>query len=469
MGPIRYLAELTDFTGRIRRKLDDLLPGSHQSLLLALFALLLLLSTADSRDTQPAGPVPADRSIKAGLDLGPGLAPNPVPFAVRMKQPGEPDPAETNDDRLYLTVAQGDNLSLVFKRAGLGAADVHELTSGNEQTAVLTRLYPGDRLAFAIEDSKLNSLELFKSPLESYLFTRAPEAGFTFTPVTREPHRELVYKQAVINDSLFLAAQESRIPAGMALELAGIFNGVIDFILDTRKGDTFSVLYEEEYLNGEFVGNGRILAASFTNQGQVFKALRYENSAGESDFFNPEGESMRKAFLRNPVDFTRISDNFSLARKHPILNTIRAHRGTDYAAPKGTPVVATADGRVTFAARNGSFGKLVVIQHGNRFETKYAHLNDYARGIKQGTRVKQGQVIGYVGATGGATGPHLHYEFLMDGAHRDSRTIHDQLPKAESIPDSEMPRFLEQTRVLLSMLETQGASLQLAGKKAERQ
>ena len=188
-------------------------------------------------------------------------------------------------------------------------------------------------------------------------------------------------------------------------------------------------------------------------------ALRYDNADGSSNFFNAEGESMRKAFLQNPVDFTRISDGFSLSRKHPILNTIRAHKGTDYAAPRGTPVVATADGRVTYASNNGSFGKLVVIQHGDRFETKYAHLNGYAEGIKSGARVTQGQVIGYVGTTGSSTGPHLHYEFLMDGVHRNSRTIHDQLPKAIKLAETEMPRFLEQTRVLVSMLSTQGASL----------
>jgi len=237
------------------------------------------------------------------------------------------------------------------------------------------------------------------------------------------------------------------------MELAGIFGGVIDFLLDTRRGDRFNLLYEEKYLDGEYIGNGAILAAQFTNQGETYTAVRYVNTSGDSDFYNPDGESMRKAFLRNPVDFTRISSSFSLSRKHPILNTIRAHKGTDYAAPTGTPVVAAGDGRITWAARNGSFGKLVVVQHGERFQTKYAHLNDYARGVKNGARVRQGQVIGYVGATGSATGPHLHYEFLMDGVHRNSRTIHEQLPKAESVPAKELPRFHDHSQALLARLE----------------
>jgi murein DD-endopeptidase MepM/ murein hydrolase activator NlpD len=180
--------------------------------------------------------------------------------------------------------------------------------------------------------------------------------------------------------------------------------------------------------------------------------VRYENLNGDINFYNTDGESMRKAFLLNPVDFTRISSNFDLARRHPILNTIRAHKGTDYAAPSGTPVVATADGKVTFSGRKGSFGKLIVIAHGDKFETKYAHLKDYARGIKEGVRVQQGQIIGYVGSTGGATGPHLHYEFLIDGVHRNSRTVHEQLPQADSISKDEMPRFQEQMNVLVSQL-----------------
>jgi murein DD-endopeptidase MepM/ murein hydrolase activator NlpD len=252
-----------------------------------------------------------------------------------------------------------------------------------------------------------------------------------------------------------MAAQNGGISAALTMELAGIFGGVIDFMLDTRQGDTFTVIYEEKYLNGEFIGNGQILAAQFINQGEIHTALRYLNANGEINYYSPNGESMRKAFLKNPVDFVRISSNFNPSRRHPILNTIRAHKGTDYAAPTGTPVVATADGRVTFAARNGTYGKLVVIKHNDRFETKYAHLNSYANGIQNGTRVRQGQVIGYVGSTGSATGPHLHYEFLMDGIHRNSRTIHDQLPKAESIAANEIPRFREQTQLLVAKIDTE--------------
>ncbi|MDY6983711.1 MAG: M23 family metallopeptidase, partial [Pseudomonadota bacterium] len=225
------------------------------------------------------------------------------------------------------------------------------------------------------------------------------------------------------------------------------------------------------FLDDQFVGNGRILAAQFVNQDKVHTALRYDSADGTSNFYSPQGESMRKAFLLNPVEFTRISDGFNPGRRHPILNTIRAHKGTDYAAPKGTEVVATADGKVTFVGRNGSFGKLIVIQHGDRVVTKYAHLNDYAKGLRVGTQVRQSDVIGYVGATGSATGPHLHYEFLLDGVHRNSQTILDQLPRAQSIAEAELPRFRAQTAALVAMLDDKGKSAtfahSLAGNREE--
>jgi len=401
-----------------------------------------LASTSDS----DANASTIDSSLNTGASLidPPMMASAEIPMTL---------PAANSPD-FVTEVKSGDNLSLIFKRAGLTAQDVYQVTRSAPQARVLNSLYPGYTLEFNFDyNKKLSKLKIIKDKLRSTEIVRNDEGNYIATDITLEPDIHQVYREAIIDDSLFLAARRGGISASITMELASIFGGVIDFMLDTRKGDTFNILYEEKYLDGEFIGTGRILATQFTNQGDTHTAVRYVNLAGESDFYNPRGESMRKAFLRNPVDFTRISSGFSLSRKHPILNTIRAHKGTDYAAPRGTPVVAAGDGRVTWASRNGSFGKLVVIQHGERFQTKYAHLNDYANGIKKGKRIKQGQIIGYVGSTGGATGPHLHYEFLMDGVHRNSRTIHSKLPKAESVASSEMQRFREQTQILLSQLE----------------
>jgi len=357
------------------------------------------------------------------------------------------------EPRTITEVRPGDNLSLIFDRLGLTPQDVYRVSNSAGDASILTRLYPGYSLAFDINDAEnLNELEVIISPLESYYFTLNEENNFDIAHVERDPQLIPTYKEATINDSLFLAAQRGGISAAITMEIAGIFGGVIDFMLDTRVGDNFNVLYDERHLDGEYIGNGSIQVAQFTNQGDNYTAIRYVNLNGEVDYYNPQGESMRKAFIRNPVDFTRISSNFTLSRRHPILNTIRAHKGTDYAAPSGTPVVAAGDGRVTWASRNGSFGNLVVVQHGERFETKYAHLSSYARGVRVGSRVKQGDIIGYVGMTGGATGPHLHYEFIIDGAHRNPRTVHDQLPKGESVAAEEMDRFLQQSQILMTQL-----------------
>lgn len=360
--------------------------------------------------------------------------------------PSEP---ETDISWTELEVQSGDNLSALFTKVGLNAQEMYKILNSTDEAKVLNKLYPGYQLSFHIsEPGKLSQLKVLKSALDGYVFTLNND-NFDVETIRRTADIIPTFKEGVISDSLFMTAQRAKIPAVSIMEMSDIFGGVIDFFLDTRAGDNFGLLYEEKYLDGEFIGNGEIIAAQFTNQGKQFIAVRYENEAGEVGYFNPEGESMRKAFLRTPLDVFRISSNFNPGRKHPILNTIRAHKGTDYAAPRDTPVRATSDGVVTWAARNGSFGKLIVLQHRGQFETKYAHLNDYAEGIKKGAKVRQGQVIGYVGTTGGSTGPHLHYEFLVAGVHKDPRTVLDQLPKAVSIEPIEMPRFRAQTRDLL--------------------
>lgn len=361
---------------------------------------------------------------------------------------------------IVLTVARGNTLSSLFQQAGYGPALIDELMKAGASPQVLGDLTPGDEIEIGyLEDRAVARLVIRKSPLESHVFSRGETGGFVYQEVRREPEIRVVRKQATISDSLFAAAKRGGIPVGLALELANsIFGGVIDFIQDVRGGDTFTVLYEEHYLDGRQIDYGRLLAAEFINQSKPYVAVRFTRTGGESGYFTPEGESLRKAFILNPVDWTRISDGFSLSRKHPILNTIRAHKGTDYAAPVGTPVKATADGRVTFADRNGSFGKLIIIQHGNRYVTKYAHLNDYAKGIKAGVRVRQNDIIGYVGATGAANGPHLHYELLVDGMHQDSRKVFADLPQAEAIAQDEITTFRAQVAPWLLALGSAGGS-----------
>lgn len=447
----------------IRHFVRKYYPQDHLYLaggMLAVVFLLILLPDDEEKGatvtshTQIAIPVQVTESR---ADSSPGYEIDD--FVV----PSQPQSAPISDTIVpaaqwqNVEVKSGDNLSAIFSKVGLSDQDLFRVLNSSEEASVLNRLYPGYQLDFMIpEQGELEQLRVFKSPLEGYLFTRS-DTGYAVETILKEAELRQSFKVGTIADSLFMAGQAENIPAVHIMEMANIFGGVIDFILDPRAGDQFSILYEEKYLDGEFIGTGEILATQYTNQGTTYTALRYIDEEGETGFYNPEGESMRKAFLRNPLDVFRISSNFNPNRRHPILNTIRAHKGTDYAAPTGTPVRATSDGRVTWAARNGSFGNLVVLKHTGGFETKYAHLSRYA--VRKGDRVRQGDVIGYVGATGGATGPHLHYEFLMSGVHQNPRTVHDKLPKAESIESAEMDRFRSQTAGLLQQFSNLNNSL----------
>lgn len=365
------------------------------------------------------------------------------------------------------TVKSGDNLSTIFQRVSLGAGDVHRLMSSTPLAKPLVDMRPGQDIQFGFNNKgELAQLKYSKTKLESYIYTRAnlesadSEKGIRFTGehIVLEPEIMTTYRESTIKDSLFLAAERAQLPQGLIMELANIFGWDVDFALDIRKGDRFSLTYEEKFLNGEKIGNGNILAAEFVNQGKSFKAVRYESSKGQANYYTPEGFSMRKAFLRAPLDFTRISSNFNLRRKHPIHKKIRAHRGVDYAAPRGTPIFAAGDGKVIASGYSRANGNYVFVQHGQRFTTKYLHL--HKRKVKRGQSVRQRQVIGTLGSTGYATGPHLHYEFLVNGIHRNPRTV--SLPQSKPIKKQELSRFENHTRPLLALLTQYQQTSQLA-------
>ena len=366
----------------------------------------------------------------------------------------EPTPAEPVWKEQ--TVRSGDNLSLIFKRAGYNDRHVHQIVAESEHGKGLAKIYPGQIIAFQGDDSgQLIAVRHIKNELETVNYQL--DAGrFSSELMTREPELRESSATGVITSSLFLAGQEAGLSHTTIMDMANIFGGVIDFVGDPRKGDTMHLMFEELYLDGEKFDDGEIIAASYTNQGKTFTAYRYTDSNGETGYYNQDGVSMRKAFLLAPVDFTRISSNFNPRRIHPIYKTARPHRGTDYAAPTGTPVYAAGDGRVIKAGYSKSNGNYVFLQHGEQFVTKYLHL--HKRKVKQGQRVSQSQVIGTVGSTGAATGPHLHYEFLMNGVHRNPRTIHKKLPKAKSLASAEMPRFrqaIAETSAQLAALQNE--------------
>ncbi len=344
-----------------------------------------------------------------------------------------------------ITVKSGDNLSAIFKRAGLNDRAMYDVINNNKEAKALTKLFPGEKLGFDINNSELTALRHIKNPLETIIIKKT-ESGFVTERIVREPESRVNYRYATLENNLFLDGSRAGLSQNVIMDMANIFGGVMDFVYDPRQGDTFEVLYEELYLDGEHYKDGDILAASYVNKGKQFTAYRYIDSKGKEGYFDEKGVSMRKAFLRAPVDFTRISSRFNPNRLHPIFKTSRPHRGIDYAAATGTPVFAAGDGRVTTASYNNASGNYVVVQHGQAYTTKYLHLSK--KHVKKGQRVKQGQIIGKVGSTGYATGPHLHYEFLVNGVHRNPSTILNKLPKAKSIETSEKDRFFQLVKPL---------------------
>jgi len=368
------------------------------------------------------------------------------------KQATATPPAPT-ENWTTVTVKNGDSLTALFLRAKLTERDVYYITQAakNHEEANLHLLRPGQTISVVVDNGLLKKLRYEKSRLESTLFTRN-ESGYDVEEIIRTPDIQTRFAAATLKDSLFLAGQKANMPQKSIMELANVFGGVIDFILDPRKGDSFTVLFEEQYLDGEKIATGNILSAQFINRGEIHTAVRYVDPKGKVGYYSPDGVSMRKAFLRSPVDFTRISSSFNLKRKHPVLNTIKAHRGIDYAAPTGTPIVSAGEGRVIRAGYNQLNGNYLFIQHGQQYTTKYLHLSK--RHVKQGQKVKQGQLIGRVGATGRVTGAHLHYEFLVNGVHRNPRTILDKLPKAKAISKAEMPAFKQAISPVLTQLST---------------
>jgi len=371
-------------------------------------------------------------------------------------QTGEPV-AETDPLAKSVVVANGDTLSTVFAKVGLSPAVMHAVLASSPDAKQLSRLKIGQTLEFQLtEQGELASLRSKLNSLETLALEQTPK-GYVFKKEQVKPEVSTVYARGEIDSSLFLAAKRAGLSHNLTMDLANVFGYDIDFALDIRKGDSFEVIYEEKTVEGKRVGTGNILAARFTNRGKTYSAVRYTSKDGSTSYYNADGTSMRKAFIRTPVDFARISSRFSNGRKHPILNKIRAHKGVDYAAPHGTPIKSAGDGKVLLAGRKGGYGNTVIIQHGQRYRTLYAHMQGFAKGVRNGSTVKQGQIIGYIGTTGLSTGPHLHYEFQVDGVHVDPLGL--KLPMADPIAKSEMPRFMQQSQPLMARMDEERATM----------
>jgi murein DD-endopeptidase MepM/ murein hydrolase activator NlpD len=367
------------------------------------------------------------------------------------------EPTEPQSRIKQVVVANGDTLSTVFDKAGLSASVMHEILASSKEAKQLTRLKAGQQLEIEFdEQGNFAQLRSSLSKLERIQIERS-DSGYVLKKEKLQPEVETAYAYGRIDSSLFLAAKRAGLSHNLTMDLANVFGYDIDFAMDIRKGDTFEVIYEQKKIAGESVGTGNILAARFTNRGKTYTAVRYSNKQGNSNYYTADGQSMRKAFIRTPVDFARISSRFSNGRKHPILNKIRAHKGVDYAAPRGTPIKSTGDGKILVAGRKGGYGNTVVIQHGKHYRTLYGHMQGFAKGIKSGGQVKQGQIIGYIGTTGLSTGPHLHYEFQVDGVHVDP--LGQKLPMADPIAKNEKQRFVQMSKPLMARMDKERETL----------
>ncbi len=404
---------------------------------------------ADSGNTSDAvvatdnSSVTARQSVQAAVDGNPVVQTEIVPALMQEVPAFEPEWHQE-------TVKSGDSMARIFKRQKFSASTLHHLMKV-EQAKTLLRIKPGQVLEF--QKTPSGDFAALRYPLNfsDSLVIRQDGEDFVAGTETKPVEHRQEFTSATIESSFYMAGKKAGMADGLIIELANVFGYDIDFALEIRKGDSFSVIYEDKYVDGKKVGYGEILSAEFVNQGDKYVAVRYTDSNGKVAYYTPEGKAMRKAFLRAPLNFSYVSSNFNPKRYHPILKRVKAHRGIDYRAPTGTPVRAAGDGRVLKSEYNRYNGNYVFLQHGNNIVTKYLHFSK--RAVKRGQRVKQGQIIGYVGSTGLSQAPHVHYEFVVNGVHRNPRRV--KFPEAAPVPKGELPRFKEQTRDLLAKLDVE--------------
>ncbi|MAD03428.1 peptidoglycan DD-metalloendopeptidase family protein [Pseudoalteromonas shioyasakiensis] len=351
-------------------------------------------------------------------------------------------------------VRNGDNLALIFKRAGFSAQTLHKLVNTNAETRKLTKIHPGEILSFATaEDGSLAQLRYVISKTDTLYVTLNDEGNYDTAIDSKEIETLSKSAGGEISNSFWTSGIAAGLSERQIMNFADIFGWDVDFANDIRKGDQFGLIYEAHYVDGEYIGDGKIIAAEFINQGERYTAIRHT----DGNFYTPEGRSMKKAFLRAPVNFKYISSSFNPRRLHPVTKTVKPHNGIDYAARTGTPVVSSGNGKVIKAGYSKYNGNYVFISHGTQYVTKYLHLNK--KMVRTGQKVKQGQKIGTVGATGRVTGPHLHYEFLVNGVHRNPKTV--KLPKSEPLPRDELAKFKPIADNFLAQLQ-RNRELQLA-------
>ncbi len=390
----------------------------------------------------------------AAFSIVPNTPLNNIPVQKIVLDLSLPNIPQANDANIKLwrqeRIQRNDSVASLLARLKISNQDMTNFLHDARNIKIMRRLVPGKTIhAQTTAAGELLTLRYLPSGSEQLLIKKI-DGIFKVAklPVKRETHIQM--KSGVIKSSLFAATDGANVPDSVAIQIAEIFSSDIDFHRDLRKEDRFKVVYESHYSSGEPTGTGRVLAVEFVNKGKPYQAVYFEANDKERGYYTPEGKNLRRAFLRSPLKFSRISSGFSRSRYHPILKKRRAHKGVDYAAPRGTPVRATANGTVAVSTRQRGYGKLIILKHRGRYSTAYAHLSAFAKGLRKGKRVNQGDIIGYVGSTGMATGPHLHYEFRINGVQRNPQRV--VMPAAIPLSAKNIPAFKKYAKPLMARL-----------------
>jgi len=417
------------------------LPQRHKQLLITVAVLTGLLFLLPSDDAKASKTLEGENSLEIAkryqvplvMDTKPQSSSVEVAQSVSHQDKLDTAPEESLTWQ-QVKVKSGDNLALIFSRAGFSANTLHKITSLGKATATLKRIMPGQIIHFGA-NAKGELIKLrYQQDITTTLEVVKTDRGYTTHNLTKQLEIREQVASATINSNFWNAGVDAGLEPSLIMNLANIFGWDIDFGLDIRAGDYFNIVYETKFLDGEQVKTGNIIAAEFVNQGQSYQAIRHS----DGDYYSATGRSMRKAFLRAPVNFKYISSSFNPRRRHPVTGRVTSHNGIDYAAKTGTPVLAAGSGTVIASAFTKYNGNYIFIKHGEKYVTKYLHLSK--KFVRKGAKVKQGQRIGNVGSTGRVTGAHLHYEFLVNGSHRNPRTV--KLPKSQSIAKKDKSKFL---------------------------
>ena len=428
------------------------LPKKHKMLILGLVSAIVALAFLPS-EKATASKDNSENTLEIGkrYELQIKVGENEKLTDLNSEQAAQKLPEYDFVDHL---VKNGDNLAIIFKRAGFSAQTLYKLVNTNAETRKLTKIHPGETLSFATaKDGSLAQLRYVISKTDTLYVTLNDEGQYDTSIDSKEIETLSKTAGGEISSSFWTSAIAAGLSERQIMNFADIFGWDVDFANDIRKGDEFGLIYESHFVDGEFIGTGKIIAAEFINQGERYTAIRHT----DGNFYTPEGRSMKKAFLRAPVNFKYISSSFNPRRLHPVTGQVKAHRGIDYAARTGTPVVSSGNGKVIKAGYSKYNGNYVFISHGTQYVTKYLHLNK--RLVRTGQKIKQGEKIGTVGSTGRVTGAHLHYEFLVNGVHRNPKTV--KLPKSEPLPRSELAKFKPIADNFIAQLE-RNRELQLA-------